>query len=243
MSSSIFEINQQMVQASTAARQAVQDVDKTGAQIETLATMADKIGEVIKMISDIADQTNLLALNATIESARAGDAGKGFAVVANEVKELASQTGKATEDIIAQVNEIQSATKRAVVSISGIGDVIKNVDNISTSIAAVMEEQGAATQEIARNVQEAAAGTQEVSRSIIGVNEASHKAGEASGQVMEAASELSRQSEVMKTVVDQFLLHLREGPGNRRSGGDSSYKGPERRTGRGKGSAKDRRAA
>ncbi len=243
MSSSIFEINQQVMQASEAARQAVSDVGKTGAQIETLASTADKIGEVIKMISDIADQTNLLALNATIESARAGDAGKGFAVVANEVKALASQTGRATEEIVAQVNEIQNATRQAVVSMSDIGEVIRKVDEISSAIASVMEEQGAATQEIARNVQEAASGTDEVAKSIVGVNQASHRAGEASGQVMEAAGELARQSEVMKTVVDEFLVHLRQGPGDRRSGRDNGYAGPERRSGRRKGSAKDRRAA
>ena len=243
MSSSIVEINQQVVQASQAARQAVSDVDETGAQIETLASTADKIGEVIKMISDIADQTNLLALNATIESARAGDAGKGFAVVANEVKALASQTGKATEEIIAQVNEIQNATRQAIGSMSDIAGVIRKVDESSTAIASVMEEQGAATQEISRNVQEAASGTEEVSRSIAGVSQASQEAGEASSQVMEAASELAHQSEVMKDVVERFLVHLREGPGNRRSGASSNYTGPERRSGRRKGSARDRRAA
>ncbi len=211
MSHSISEINQQVSQASTAAKQAVVDVEKTGTQMEALANTADKIGEVIKIISDIAEQTNLLALNATIESARAGEAGKGFAVVASEVKELASQTSKATEQIGEQVDEIQSATKQAVVSIADIGEVIRQVDETSTAIAASMAEQGSATQEIARNVQEAAAGTEEVTRNISGVNQASQEAGAASSQVMSAAGELSKQAEMMKTEVNKFITQIRTG--------------------------------
>ncbi len=211
MSHSISEINQQVSQASTAARQAVADVEKTGTQMEALASTADKIGEVIKIISDIAEQTNLLALNATIESARAGEAGKGFAVVASEVKELASQTSKATEQISEQVDEIQNATKQAVISITDIGNVIKQVDETSTAIATSMAEQGSATEEIARNVQEAAAGTEEVTRNISGVNQASQEAGVASSQVMSAASELSKQSQMLKTEVNKFITHIRTG--------------------------------
>ncbi len=239
MSASIGEINQQVLDASSAAKQAVADVEKTGVQIENLASTADKIGEVIKMISDIANQTNLLALNATIESARAGEAGKGFAVVANEVKELASQTGRATEDIIAQVTEIQSATKQAVIAMGDIGETIRAVDESSAAIAAAMDEQGLATREISRNVQEAAAGTEEVNRNISGVSQASQEVGMASEQVMSAAGELSRQSASMKSMVDQFLINLREGPGDRRSSDDPAYDGEERRNRRG-GSAKDR---
>ncbi|HFQ16091.1 MAG TPA: methyl-accepting chemotaxis protein, partial [Rhodobacteraceae bacterium] len=209
MSHSIEEINQQVHMASTAAQQAVAEVEKTGAQMESLASTADKIGEVVKMISDIADQTNLLALNATIESARAGEAGKGFAVVANEVKGLASQTARATEDIIAQVSEIQNATREAVAAMNGVGDVIRTVDETSAVIAASMEEQGAATREIAHNVQEAASGTEEVARNITGVSQASQEAGAASGQVMAAASELSQQSELLKREVDNFIVQIR----------------------------------
>ncbi len=211
MSNSIAEINQQVNHASHSAKQAVVEVGKTGAQIETLADTADKISDVIGMISDIAEQTNLLALNATIESARAGEAGKGFAVVASEVKGLAGQTARATEEIIAQVNEIQNATKQAVVSIDGIGKIIRQVDETSTAIAAAMEEQGSATQEIARNVQEAAAGTGEVTRNIAGVSEASQEAGAASMQVMSAADELSRQSERLKDEVGVFIKQIRTG--------------------------------
>jgi len=211
MSHSISEINQQVSQASAAAKQAVTDVEETGSQMEALASTADKIGEVIRIISDIAEQTNLLALNATIESARAGEAGKGFAVVASEVKELASQTGKATEQIGEQVTEIQNATKQAVVSIANIGNVIRQVDETSASIAASMAEQGAATQEIARNVQEAASGTEEVTRNITGVSQASQEAGAASNQVMSAAGELSKQAEMMKTEVNKFIGQIRTG--------------------------------
>ncbi len=211
MSNSIAEINQQVNQASDAAKQAVGEVEKTGSQMEALANTADKINDVIGMISDIAEQTNLLALNATIESARAGEAGKGFAVVASEVKGLAGQTAKATEDIVSQVNEIQKATKQAVVSMSDIAEVIRQVDETSTAIAAAMEEQGLATQEISRNVQEAASGTEEVTRNISGVSQASQEAGAASSQVMSAADELSRQSEKLKSEIGKFISQIRTG--------------------------------
>ncbi len=211
MSQSIAEINQQVSQASDAAKQAVMEVEKTGAQMESLAATAETISGVIGMISEIAEQTNLLALNATIESARAGEAGKGFAVVASEVKGLAGQTAKATEEIVSQVNEIQEATKQAVVSMTDIGKIIKQVDETSAAIAAAMEEQGAATQEIARNVQEAASGTEEVTRNITGVNQASQEAGAASGEVMSAAGELSQQSEKLKAEVDRFIAQIRTG--------------------------------
>lgn len=209
LSNSIGEINQQINQASAAAQKAVSEVEKTSEQMEMLASTADKISDVINIISDIADQTNLLALNATIESARAGEAGKGFAVVANEVKGLAGQTGKATEEIISQVNGIQAATKQAVVSMAEINKTIRQVDETSAAISAAMEEQGATTHEIARNVSEAASGTEDVTRNIVGISQASQEAGTASDQVMSAAAELSKQSEILKSEIGSFIDQVR----------------------------------
>ncbi|MEP3279830.1 MAG: methyl-accepting chemotaxis protein [Stappiaceae bacterium] len=209
LSSSIGEINRQVAEASEASKQAVENVSLTAEKMETLTQTADKIGEVVAMISGIAEQTNLLALNATIESARAGEAGKGFAVVASEVKALANETAKATEGISELISEIQTQTKSAVSAISEIGTVINQLEENSTAIAAAMEEQGATTGEVSRNVTEAAAGTQEVSSNIAGVTEASQEAGAAAGQVTTAANELSRQSEMMKAEVTKFIEQVR----------------------------------
>ncbi len=237
MSHAISEISGQVSHASNAARQAVDEVSQTGAQIEALADTANRISGVIEMISEIAEQTNLLALNATIESARAGEAGKGFAVVASEVKGLAGQTAKATEEIIAQVQEIQNATRQAVVSMADIGGIIKQVDETSSAIAAAMEEQGSATREIARNVQEAATGTDEVNRSIIHVSKASRETEAISENVMAAAEGLSEQSVRLNAVVTGFLSSLRKGPADRRIRDDKNYKGPERRMAQGQDAA------
>jgi methyl-accepting chemotaxis protein len=211
MTSTISEISQQVAQATSASRQAVEEVGNTSQQMSSLAATANKIGEVVEMISSIAEQTNLLALNATIESARAGEAGKGFAVVANEVKELASQTAKATGEISQQIGDIQLATKQASSSMENVAEAIGKVDDISTAIAAAMEEQGAATQEIASSVNQAAAGTQQVNDSITSVTEASQEAGAASNQVMSAAGELSQQAEMLKGEVDKFISQVRTG--------------------------------
>jgi len=205
MSASISEINSQVADASRAAKTAVENVAVTAGQMNALAQTADKIGNVVSIISDIAEQTNLLALNATIESARAGEAGKGFAVVASEVKALANETAKATESISKHISEIQTATGEAVDSIDEVGKTIKLIEETSTAIAAAMEEQGIATQEVSRNVQEAASGTQDVSSNIAGVTQASQEAGAASGQVTTAAGELSQQSERLKFEVDKYL--------------------------------------
>ena len=176
-----------------------------------MAVAAEKIGEVVGLISDIAEQTNLLALNATIEAARAGDAGKGFAVVASEVKNLASQTATATSEIEAQIGAIQGATQEAVQAIQGIGKTIGDVNEIATTIASAVEEQSAATQEIARNVEQAAAGTGEVTSNIGGVTQAAGETGQAAGEIQQAAGELSKQSEMLKGQVDQFLSEIRSG--------------------------------
>ena len=211
LSSSISEISRQVAQSSEIAGKAVNDAKHTDEQIQGLAEAANKIGEVVALITDIADQTNLLALNATIEAARAGDAGKGFAVVASEVKNLANQTAKATEEIGSQIGGIQTATQEAVSAIQGIGKTIGQIDEIASTIAAAVEEQGAATQEIARNVEQAAAGTNEVSSNITGVTQAAGETGQAAGQIQTAAAELSQQSETLKSEVAKFLNQIRTG--------------------------------
>ncbi|MBL4785522.1 MAG: hypothetical protein JKY49_08835 [Cohaesibacteraceae bacterium] len=211
MSASIQEINRHVTVASDASRQAVSEVSTTATQMQELLKTANKIGEVISLITDIAEQTNLLALNATIESARAGDAGRGFAVVASEVKALATQTAKATDRISGYVNDIQSATREAVDSIGKVGEVIQRVEQSSAAIAGAMEEQEATTQEVSRSVQEAASGTQEVSSNITGVQTASLEVGEASGKVTIAAADLSNQADIMQTQVNEFFTRLRQG--------------------------------
>ena len=164
---------------------------------------------MVQLITDIASQTNLLALNATIEAARAGDAGKGFAVVASEVKNLANETAKATEEITGQITGIQHATRDAVTAIQSIGQTIGRINEIATTIASAVEEQGAATQEIARNVQQAAAGTSEVSSNITGVTQAAGETGAAASQVLSSSGELGRQSTLLRSEVDRFLQQVR----------------------------------
>ena len=179
--------------------------------VQTLAQAVGKIGEVVDLINDIASQTNLLALNATIEAARAGDAGKGFAVVANEVKSLATQTAKATVEIGDQVKAVQDETSNAVGAIKEISNTIDNLRQISSAIAAAVEEQGSATQEIARNVQQAATGTQDVSANITGVTEAATTTGAAAQQVLASAGDLAKNSEQLHYEVTNFLATVRAG--------------------------------
>ena len=182
----------------------------TNEMVQGLANAANKIGEVVKLINDIASQTNLLSLNTTIEAARAGDAGKGFAVVANEVKSLANQTAKAIGDIISQqITAVQNATKEAVSAIQSIAGTITEINEISSSIASAVEEQGAATKEIARNVEQAATGTTEVSKNIGSVTTAAEEAGASANQVLTAAGDLSRQSETLRNEVDGFIARVR----------------------------------
>jgi methyl-accepting chemotaxis protein len=209
LSSSISEISRQVAQSAKIAAKAADEATRTNAQVKGLNDAAQKIGDVVKLINDIAGQTNLLALNATIEAARAGEAGKGFAVVASEVKSLATQTAKATEDIAAQVGAIQSATSDAVKAIEGITGTIGQVNEIATTIASAVEEQGAATQEIARNVQQASRGTSEVSSNIAGVTKAATETGQASGVVLAASGELAKQADTLRGEVDRFLVSVR----------------------------------
>ncbi len=208
---SIEEINQRIAASSRMANDAVGEVEKTNGTVSGLAQAAQKIGDVVNLIQSIAGQTNLLALNATIEAARAGEAGKGFAVVAQEVKNLASQTAKATEEIAAQIAEIQSVSGSAVGAIQAIGRTILGISETVTAVAAAAEEQGAATREISRNVQQAAAGTREVSTNIEGVTRAASETGSMASQARTAADTLSHQSAQLRTEVQRFVATIREG--------------------------------
>ena len=209
LTASIHEINLQVAAATSIIADGVRQTADSNEQVQGLAANAEKIGDVVRIISGIAGQTNLLALNATIEAARAGEAGKGFAVVASEVKALATQTARATEEIAAQITAIQDATRLAAQSIQGVTQTIDRVSATATAIAAAVEEQGAATQEISRNVLEAAAGTGEVSASIAGASEAARQAGEAATHVLTASQELSENGETLKAQVDRVLIEVR----------------------------------
>ncbi len=209
MGKSVSEIAEQVSHSTNIASQAVDRAKDTSDTIESLARAAEKIGEVVNMISDIAEQTNLLALNATIESARAGEAGRGFAVVASEVKSLATQTAKATEDIARQITEMQGITEKSVGAISAIQSTIDEMNEVSVAINAAVEEQSAATQEIARNTHEAAEGTQDVSRNIVAVLEGANETGAASTSLVESSVEIGKQSEMLTEKVQEFLNTIR----------------------------------
>ena len=209
LSASIQEISRQVAQSTKISGAAADQARTTNKEVETLAEAAQKIGDVVTMIQDIAEQTNLLALNATIEAARAGDAGKGFAVVASEVKQLATQTAKATEEIRQQINDIQGATGGAVDSIAQITTTIEEVSNIAASIASAVEQQNAATQEISRNVQQASTSTNEVSSNIGDVTEAAQETGQSATVMLRSANDLASQSASLSSQVDDFLANIR----------------------------------
>lgn len=210
LSKSISEIARHVQEASRMTSSAVTEADRTNVTIKQLGDSSNEIGQVVKVITSIAQQTNLLALNATIEAARAGEAGKGFAVVANEVKELARQTAKATEEISQKINAIQGATGVAVTAISSISDSIRKINEISTTIASAVEEQSAATNEISRNVSEAARGTAEVSSNISGVSQAAEEGGRGASDILVAAEGLTQESVRLNSVTTQFLERMRK---------------------------------
>jgi methyl-accepting chemotaxis protein len=209
MAASVNEIGRQVRESNSIATVAVDQTEKTDARIAELSLAANRIGDVTKLITMIAEQTNLLALNATIEAARAGEAGRGFAVVAQEVKTLAAQTAKATDEISTQIAGMQSATRESVLAIKEISGTIGRVSEIASTIEAAIEEQGAVTQEIARNVQQAAIGTTQVATSIADVNRGAGDTGSASSQVLSSAQLLSNENKRLKTEVVKFLATVR----------------------------------
>jgi methyl-accepting chemotaxis protein len=209
LSSTVSEIGRQVQESSSIASAAVIQATKTNDRVTELSQSADRIGDVVGLINTIAGQTNLLALNATIEAARAGDAGKGFAVVAQEVKALADQTAKATNEIATQIASMQSATQDAVTAIHEIAGTINKMSEISGAIAAAVEQQGATTQEISRNVMEAAKGTSEVASSITDVSRGASETGSESASVLTSAKQLSSESSSLRAEVQRFLTTVR----------------------------------
>jgi methyl-accepting chemotaxis protein len=209
LASSVAEIGRQVTHSSGVAENAVVKAGQTTEMVAGLTAASEKIGDVLRLIGEIASQTNLLALNATIEAARAGEAGRGFAVVASEVKELASQTAKATEEIAGQVTAIQSATADCVTAIGGISDTIREISGIATTIAAAVEQQDSATREIARSVQQAATGTSEVSHNVAGASQAADQSRALADNVLVASGQLSQHATALFESVDTFLAGLR----------------------------------
>jgi len=209
LSASVHEIGRQVQESARIANDAVAQAEETDARIGKLSRAAQQIGDVVKLITAIAEQTNLLALNATIEAARAGEAGRGFAVVATEVKSLASQTAKATDEISSHITGMQVATQESVSAIKEIGETIGQISRIASTIATNVEHQSAATQEIARNVQNVAHGTQEVAASITEVNRGASETGAASAEVLNSAQTLAIESTRLREELDRFMANIR----------------------------------
>jgi methyl-accepting chemotaxis protein len=208
LTASIVEITRQVTLSSTATHHAVEEAQQTNEKIRNLADAAQRIGDVIKLINAVAAQTNLLALNATIEAARAGESGKGFAVVASEVKTLASQTAKATDEIAAAISDVQQITEQSVQAVEAISRRISEISDVSNTIAAAMEQQGAATREIARNVQQASSGTSEVSSNISGISQAADDTGRIASRVNDASGKIAHEVETLRSEVRQFIAKV-----------------------------------
>jgi methyl-accepting chemotaxis protein len=208
LASSVREISTQVQESNRIALSAVKQADETDARINALSQAANRIGDVIKLITSVAEQTNLLALNATIEAARAGDAGRGFAVVAQEVKALASQTAKATDEIGIQIAGMQTATQEAVGSLKLISSTIGKISEITSAISAAIEEQGAATQEISGNIQRTADGTSHVADTIAEVSQGANQTGAASSQLLSSAKQLSDSTSSLQAEIDGFLKSI-----------------------------------
>jgi methyl-accepting chemotaxis protein len=209
LSQSIVEISRRVQESNGVAADAVKQADATDERMRELSAAGDRIGNVVKLITSIAGQTNLLALNATIEAARAGDAGRGFAVVAQEVKNLAGQTAKATEEISAHIVNMQRATGESVGAIKAIGLTIERISEITTSISSAVEQQGASTQSIAEGVQAAAGGTLKVADNIEHVAKNARETGTTSGLMLNSARELSEVSGYLRDEVEKFLDSVR----------------------------------
>ena len=209
LSNSIQEIARQVADAASVSSTGKGQAESTNATVKGLAEGAQKIGDVVSLINDIAEQTNLLALNATIEAARAGEAGKGFAVVASEVKSLANQTAKATEEISQQIGTMQDSTRKTVGEIEAVVEAMSRISEMTTAVASAVEEQNAATRDIAQNIQQTASGTENVSANITEVNAAAQQSGEAAGKVVDVVGQLTDQSNTLRRELEQFLARLR----------------------------------